>query len=317
MMDDIVHKTYSEAEEEPSEFFPIRTVSALTGVNSVTLRAWERRYNLITPIRTPSGHRLYSQEDIDKINKAIGLLEKGMSISQAGQIINNQLKIPEGIQDSTEIWKSYRERIMEAVMVFDEVLLDEIYQQALSFHPVQTVTRMLIIPSLRELGTRWKYAEGGVAEEHFFSVFLRNKLGARFHHRSRNNTGPKLLGACLPHETHETGLLLFALAADEQNYRQVLLGASMPLQELPVAAKRANADAIVLSGKTEPPLRVLETELPYLTKQIEIPVFVGGDVSSQFNDIVVQANAIPLGTNIDKSLQKLDHHLKNRHSEDN
>ena len=64
------------------ELYPIRTVSSLTGVNSITLRAWERRYGLITPIRTPKGHRLYTQNDIDLIQQVLELLEKGISIGQ-------------------------------------------------------------------------------------------------------------------------------------------------------------------------------------------------------------------------------------------
>ena len=69
--------------------FPIRTVSELTGVNAITLRAWETRYGLIDPIRKPSGHRLYTQEHIDLINRVVGLLDRGMRIGQinAGNLI--------------------------------------------------------------------------------------------------------------------------------------------------------------------------------------------------------------------------------------
>src|SRR6266481_4982362 len=64
------------------ELFPIRTVSNLTGVNSITLRAWERRYGLIRPIRTPTGHRLYRRDEIDLIHRVLALLDKGISIGQ-------------------------------------------------------------------------------------------------------------------------------------------------------------------------------------------------------------------------------------------
>ena len=47
--------------------YPIRTVSELTGVNAITLRAWEKRHGLVRPIRKESGHRLYTQEHIDLI----------------------------------------------------------------------------------------------------------------------------------------------------------------------------------------------------------------------------------------------------------
>ncbi len=67
---------------------PIRTVSTLTGVNSVTLRAWERRYDLIKPIRTPKGHRLYSMADVDLIHQVVALLDSGISIGQARQALD-------------------------------------------------------------------------------------------------------------------------------------------------------------------------------------------------------------------------------------
>ena len=70
-----------EDETSPG-LFPIRTVSELTGVNSITLRAWESRYGLIEPIRKSSGHRLYTQEHIDLINRVVGLLDRGMRIGQ-------------------------------------------------------------------------------------------------------------------------------------------------------------------------------------------------------------------------------------------
>ena len=53
------------------ELFPIREVARLTGVNPVTLRAWERRYGLIQPTRTDSGHRLYSQVDIESVRSIL------------------------------------------------------------------------------------------------------------------------------------------------------------------------------------------------------------------------------------------------------
>lgn len=69
------------------DLFPIREVSRLTGVNAVTLRAWERRYGLIQPTRTDSGHRLYSQADIDDIRRILGWLERGVAVSKVASIL--------------------------------------------------------------------------------------------------------------------------------------------------------------------------------------------------------------------------------------
>jgi DNA-binding transcriptional MerR regulator len=74
-MTELAALTLASAALSQEELFPIREVSRLTGVNPVTLRAWERRYGLIQPTRTESGHRLYSQANIEAIRSILAWLE--------------------------------------------------------------------------------------------------------------------------------------------------------------------------------------------------------------------------------------------------
>ncbi|HPB76338.1 MAG TPA: MerR family transcriptional regulator, partial [Chromatiaceae bacterium] len=67
--------------------YPIRTVSRRTGVPSVTLRAWERRYGLITPTRTEKGHRLYTEADIERVRQVLALIEQGVGVGQVGPFL--------------------------------------------------------------------------------------------------------------------------------------------------------------------------------------------------------------------------------------
>ena len=71
--------------------FPIRHVCAETGINPVTLRAWERRYGLIRPLRTPKGHRLYSSDDIARIRRILSLLDEGVAVSQVGRVLQHDV----------------------------------------------------------------------------------------------------------------------------------------------------------------------------------------------------------------------------------
>src|SRR5471030_2996715 len=73
--------------EKQEQLFPIREVARLTGVNPVTLRAWERRYGLIQPTRTESGHRLYSMHDIETVRSILGWIERGVAVSKVGKIL--------------------------------------------------------------------------------------------------------------------------------------------------------------------------------------------------------------------------------------
>ncbi len=280
-----------------TEFYPIRTVSTLTGVNAITLRAWERRYGLVKPVRTVSGHRVYTRTDIDMVHRILSLVENGVAIGQVRQALAAHAAVkPTAAEEGP--WAGYRARMTAAIAQFDENRLEDVYNELLSLYPTERVTREALLPLLGELGDRWRAARGGIAEEHFFAVYLRNKLGARFHHRSRGAAGPKLLVACLPGEHHEAGLLLFALAAHDHGFRLVLLGADMPLAELAYAAHRSQVAAVVLSGSVEPRQELLEQDLPLLVREAGVPIFVGGLTSVRRRDAMVAAGAVPLGSDI-------------------
>lgn len=290
-------------ESAPAQRFPIRTLASLTGVLPVTLRAWERRYGLLRPKRTPSGHRYYTQEHVSLIHRVLALTAKGIPISDVPRALAGSEPEP-AATGATGPWMPHLRRMSQAIAQFDESALDEAYDSALALHPIESVTRNLLMPLLAELGLRWERAAGAIAEEHFFAVYLRNKLGARLHHR-RPQAGPRLLLACTPGEHHEIGLLLFALAAHEAGLRCVTLGADIPLTELAPAALRGGCRAIVLSSSADPAPEVLAQGLPELAAQARIPVCVGGQTSVRYHDAVVAAGAIPLGADIETGMRRV------------
>jgi DNA-binding transcriptional MerR regulator/methylmalonyl-CoA mutase cobalamin-binding subunit len=295
-----------KASTHSKSFYPISTVAKLTGVNPITLRAWERRYQLVEPIRKASGHRLYTQQHIDRITNVLALLDRGIRISQVKAKLESEESIKNSdIADYQDCWKQYLDSMIAAVIRFDEAALEDAYGIALSLHPTSTVTDKVLIPLLKELGRRWAAQEGSIAEEHFFGFYLRNKLGARFHHRSKLDGGSKLLMACLPGERHETGLLLVALAASEAGYQTILLGSDMPLEELPAAALKTNCDAIILSAMLDPVADVLEQGLRRLTNNTEVPIFLGGKVSISANEQLRKIGVHALGTDLSSGLKRV------------
>jgi len=289
------------------ESFPIRTVSEITGVNAVTLRAWERRYGLIKPSRTAKGHRLYSRRDIQLIQKILEHLKQGMSISQISQAIieNTSAEVSTG----SGSWGQYSRRMIEAIVSFDEGALDAVYNDAMSLYPVDIVTARLIMPLLDQLGRRWETHTGSIAEEHFFSVYLRNKLGARFHHQNLKNAGPKLIVSCLPGEHHEFGILLFALTANNRGYQIILLGTDLPVEELKHVVAKTECQAIVLAGSASLDCEMLDQDIRTLTAQVNIPVFIGGDVAYTCRDHIARARAFALGHDLAGSINIINNQL--------
>lgn len=291
----------------PAGLMPIRTVASLTGVNPVTLRAWERRYNLVKPHRTPKGHRLYTREHVALIKQILDLLDQGLSISQVKPLLD---QMPGDVTVAPvagqgDAWRGYQQTMLGAIESFDEAALDSVYTDALSLYPVDTVSQRLVTPILRILGEQWQDSESGIAQEHFFSVYLRNKLGARIHHMNQRSNGPLLLLACLPGEQHETGLLFFALACMDLGYRVLLLGANTPLQQLPAVLEKKNCVGIILSCAFRPSRSVLDNDLPGLVSEVAVPVFVGGGCTSRCLKKIEAAGALSMGETIGSGLKRV------------
>ena len=293
-----------------NDAFPIRTVSALTGINAVTLRTWERRYHLIEPIRTPKGHRLYTKEQIAMLHRVVTLLEGGMAISQIN--FSHLEGNSNALNQEQEFWSRLISRMVSAVSQFNEAVLEATYNEALSLYPIEVVTGKLLMPMLKILGERWESGAGSIAEEHFFGVYLRNKLGARFHHRKRLDHGPTLITACLPGEYHEAGILMFSLSAYDHGYRCILLGADMPLEELPNAVNVTQAQAIVLSGSNPQDVELLKNKLAKLVRQVRTPVFIGGQASINNTARIHEVGAFALGQEIEQSFRFIAATLKDQ-----
>ena len=291
---------------------PIRTVSSLTGVNPVTLRAWERRYGLITPMRTPKGHRLYSSAEVETIRQVLELLDEGISISQVKPLLGRAMLVPKPVEsdDVVDVWEAYRQKMLAAVENFDESALNRVYDDAMSLYTVDVVSRQLTSPVLRTLGKRWEERGIGIAEEHFFSVYLRSKLYTRIHHLNHNADGPVLLLACLPGEYHEIGLLLFALSALDFGYRLLIIGVNTPLDQLPGILEKRPCAGIVLSSAFRPAPELLDLDLPELVRNVTVPVFVGGITADEYRDRIEACGAITMGGSIGDGLKCLNRHLR-------
>jgi DNA-binding transcriptional MerR regulator len=296
----------------PEGLLPIRTVSILTGVNAVTIRAWERRYGLIAPQRTPKGHRLYTHQDVERIRQIVELLKQGISVGHVKPLLDQQPDetSAEPATNNGDIWKHYQDSMLQAIEKFDETAMDNSYNDALSLYPVDIVNQRLTTPMLRLLGERWNLREAGIAEEHFFSVYLRNKLGTRIHHANQRSHAPLLLLACPQGELHEIGLLFFALSAISNGYRVLLLGANTPLQQIPVVLERKPCVGVVLSSSAKPARGVINKGLPELASRVSIPVFVGGNFAASHRKEIEAGGLVCLGENISDGMQRVNDLLK-------
>lgn len=157
--------------------FPIRAVAQMTGVNPITLRAWERRYGLITPTRTESGHRLYSASDIQAIRQAQTLNAQGVTLPQIAQILQRS-EPPQTSTEPTEPLRaasSWLERFKKAAINLDPLALRQTEQDALMWLPPHTVLAEGLIGALNALEQRdaWPDRDIGLV---WFAQHIRHRL---------------------------------------------------------------------------------------------------------------------------------------------
>lgn len=147
--------TQSMTSDEPNDgvLLPIGEVSLLTGVNAVTLRAWQRRFGLVIPARTPKGHRLYTSENIQEIHEINAWLAKGVAISKVKPLLMSAAKLSSEMIESqvVDLWDVQITALNTAVFDFNQHKLQQILDDAFGLYPFQLVKEKLLQPWLNQL----------------------------------------------------------------------------------------------------------------------------------------------------------------------
>ncbi|MBU0808784.1 MAG: MerR family transcriptional regulator [Gammaproteobacteria bacterium] len=224
-------------------FMPIRDVARITGVNAVTLRAWERRYGLIVPHRTPKGHRLYSDEHVAHIQAILTWLNRGVSVSQVkGLLRSNQPAFAE----ASSQWEAKRQQLQEAICNLNERRLDDCFNSELALYPPNTLCEQLLLPLFEELELRWRNQFGAQAERVFFYSWLRSKLGARLYHNNRQHNGAPLLLINVSDLPMAPGLWLTAWLVSNAGVAVEVFDWPLPPPELALAVEHIQPRAVLL-----------------------------------------------------------------------
>ena len=211
------------------------------GVTPELLRAWERRYGLLRPIRTEGGFRLYRSEDAGRVERMKRALDEGLSAAQAARRAMTQERAAEGALDEA------RERLVGAARDYDESTAHAIVDEALARFSLETVLQELILPVLRCIGSAWERGELEIGQEHFASSLLRERLLSLARLWGRGN-GPLAILACAPGERHDIGLIAFGLVLRSHGWRIVFFGADTPLSTLASAAAATQPKLVVVSA---------------------------------------------------------------------
>ncbi len=280
------------------ELFPIREVCRLTGVNPVTLRAWERRYGLIQPVRTDSGHRLYSLADIESLRSILAWIERGVTVSKVGKILAKTTAVKasssKGYEQITATeWEQWQAQLRQAVSHFDEPALDRLYGQVFSTYPLPVVFQDVFMPVWQELLLNQDQF-GQTSEWLFLDGFLRARTLQRAH-LTQGQYNAKVLLVALPGACRELELLVASLLLSGGDFGVTALGLGQPLKELTLICEKTRPRGVVVFSN-QPPADDLPATLKRLALGINCPLAFAGDGADLASDSLVGSPIACLGS---------------------
>ena len=208
-----------DGDNEP--LYNIGAVSRMTDVAETTLRVWERRYDFPNSSRTDGGHRLYSQNEVSRLQWVKSRIDEGMQVSQAikalhhteqeGRVTASQSTIYTSPLNNAEGFAIFYDKLLNALLEHDSVLADRIIAEALTIYTLEHLILHIINPIMNEIGLIWERGEIDIATEHLVTNFLRHRL------LQWMRTGPptykvnQVILTCAPGELHEGSLLILGV----------------------------------------------------------------------------------------------------------
>lgn len=297
------------------ELFPIREVSRLTGVNPVTLRAWERRYGLILPTRTESGHRLYSMADVESVRSILAWTERGVAVSKVGSILSRNAAtrasaIPQQQEAVAGEWGEWQAQVQRAVSSFDANRLDQVYGQIFSTYPLPVVFQDVLLPLWQQLLLR-QDEFGQTSEWLFLDSFLRARVLQRLQLGRSQGEGLVLLAA-VPGQCRELELMIAGLLLSSEQVAVNVLSMGQPLDELTLVCQKVQPRALVLYSNV-PSNAALLKQLARLALSLDCPLAMAGE-AAEFSQEGLRGSPIACLGNTGKLMQRrllqfLDGHL--------
>ncbi|GAE25689.1 transcriptional regulator [Halalkalibacter wakoensis JCM 9140] len=267
--------------------YNIKAISKMLGIQAGTLRAWERRYHIIEPVRNPAGHRLYSDEHVAILKWLIEKVNKGFTIGQAVDLFDKSNVLVESQEQTHHEDYSLKlsDDLLSALLSFQENKANQLLNQAFSLFSIDKVTIDILGTLLVKVGRMWENNEITVAHEHFVTSYLRTKIGTVFHGFPVDGFKPNVVAVCGPNETHELGLLIFTLFLRRKGYEVVYLGAGIPEEDLEVVVKEVDPKMFFTSCTMVTNLQATLKVVDHLKKKFpQLIIGAGGSAFDQFED---------------------------------
>lgn len=265
-----------ESSPEIGSAYSLGAVSRLTGLSSHVLRAWERRYQAVSPLRTAGGTRRYRESDVARLRLLAAATRAGHRIGDIAGLSEAELR-DRTIGPDQEPRPPLR-RILETIEQLDADEASRLLGLQLAALGSREFVAAVAEPMLREVGERWEQGNLCVAGEHLASASVRNLLGLALRRSSRSSSSAPILFTTLPGEQHELGALACAVIALDLGANAIYLGPNLPTGEVVAAAGTTRAGTVAVSTSQCAPARQRERAVRQLRQALprDVALWIGG-----------------------------------------
>ncbi len=292
--------------------YSMKVVSKRTGLTPHAIRAWERRYGVVTPLRDANNRRYYRESDIERLTLLREATDAGFPISQVAGYGNEELREIVGEMNVIDLPvrkirgtvkgkdisvvredEGYIESFISALEHMDRKALESILITCETEIGRNALIERVIVPLMERIGDMWRKGEIRISHEHLASHVVRTFLGSLFSSQREFPGAPNVLVTTPADQWHDLGALSAAVTAASEGWNVTYLGPNLPAEEIAGAAKYNNSRAVILSliyPENDPSvveeLRKLRRYLP------GVPIIAGGRARESYLGVLKEIDAV-------------------------
>lgn len=302
--------------------FPIHIAASRAGLTAHVVRIWEKRYAAVSPARTATKRRLYSEAEIDRLILLRRATQHGHRIGDIAAMSTDELKtiVPTGEPSATANTASSQtgrdaliQDALSAIKNLDQPSLEDALARAAVQFGTHGSLQHIVGPLAHAVGEQWASGALTTAHEHFASNIIRSVLLRGWRAYADSPNAPVLIAATPSGQLHELGAVIVAAAARDLGWRVIYLGASVPAADLAGAALQHRARAVALSLVYPPNDPELAAELRFLRSALpsSTDILAGGQSIATYD-----AELRGIGAVVTRTLDELNNYLARtaRHS---
>ncbi len=282
----------------------IKVATTLTGLSDHVIRVWEKRYNAVTPERTTTNRRLYSDSDIARLQNLSKLVQQGCAISNIASLSDQELdalldsitaseETPQNPEKTGQV-NQFILAASSAIRHLDQDRLEQVFDQAAFDLGYSGMLELVIIPVMQQVGEDWFHGLITTADEHAATSFIKEYLSHTVRSFSVDENAPVLVVTTPAGQLHDLSAFIGSCQARKAGWKVVYLGASLPANEIAGSISRVNATALLLSIVYPLDDSKLPGELIQLRKQCpeNLPILIGGSGLSNYAQTITEIGAI-------------------------